>query len=948
MLKINSIARTCVVILVAFTGVSVKADFQKSPNDHREYKAFELANRMQVLVISDPQTDEAAAALGVRIGGASDPDDRAGMAHYLEHMLFLGTKKYPELDGYRSFIEQNGGMTNAYTALDMTNYNFSIDPDYLKSALDRFSQFFFAPLFPQEQLERERAVVHAEYEMRTQRDAIIRWSAMRNVYNPKHPASKFISGTKETLNGDLDADLIEFFEDHYSANLMNFVVLGRESVDELENWVAEMFAGIKDSDAREIELSEPLFSPGQLPALLEIQTLKNNPQLTLMFPVPNLRPYWRESPDGYISNLLGHEGRGSLLSELKERGWADGLYVSPGDAGMNSYTMSVRISLTEDGFNNWQKAGAYVFQYIRKIRAQGIDEWRFSEQKILAEISYRFSEVDDPRNYVTFLASALHKYPRNEILSALYLVENYDPELIIEILGYLRPGNVMAVLTSPNAETDSSTPYIGANYAISAISDETINLWNTEIEDSSDWLPDLNGFLPQSLALKAGEHSEKPERIVARPGYELWHQTDTSFDVPRASFFVSVRSPVAKISAKNSVLLSLFTQGINDSLNEFAYPAMLAGLDYSLYSHSRGLSIRIAGYDDNQNVLLKEIVSAIKSPNFKPERFEQHRKESIREIENSRRDRAYGRTFSDYYSTVLEPFWTEEQELQALEEVSFDDLEQFAEELLEEVFIVALSHGNVLREESIEMGEFVASNLLNPQRVPDVPKSRVLAIADNGPYIRKIAVENDDSAILVYVQGADRSIEERSRFALLSHIIQTPFFSELRSVQQLGYVVFSAHMPVAQVPGIAFVIQSPDVDPEEMEAAISKFLEKFQSDLREYSTEEFEAFRNGLKNAILEKDTTLNDRTERYWTSIDRKEYNFDGREKLVVALDAIEKRSFAKFVGDLLVGNQDSRLIVLGFGKNHGLPDAPLQLAGVHITDLEEFKRSSQFFPAP
>ena len=104
---------------------------------------------MRVLVISDPETDDAAASLAIQIGGGDDPENRAGMAHYLEHMLFLGTEKYPELDSYRAFIEQNGGATNAYTALDLTNYNFSIEPNSLSLLLTDLRNFL-SHLFSQQ------------------------------------------------------------------------------------------------------------------------------------------------------------------------------------------------------------------------------------------------------------------------------------------------------------------------------------------------------------------------------------------------------------------------------------------------------------------------------------------------------------------------------------------------------------------------------------------------------------------------------------------------------------------------------------------------------------------------------------------------------------------------------------------------------------------------------
>ena len=96
----------------------------QSQNDNRHYQAFTLDNKLKVLIISDPETKKAAASLDVFVGSSSDPEDRAGLAHFLEHMLFLGTEKYPDPDEYQTFIAQHGGSRNAFTAREHTNYFF--------------------------------------------------------------------------------------------------------------------------------------------------------------------------------------------------------------------------------------------------------------------------------------------------------------------------------------------------------------------------------------------------------------------------------------------------------------------------------------------------------------------------------------------------------------------------------------------------------------------------------------------------------------------------------------------------------------------------------------------------------------------------------------------------------------------------------------------------------
>ncbi len=941
----HKISRLLILFIGLAVSVTVTASFQKSPNDHREYGAFQLDNQMQVLVISDPETSRAAASLVVRIGAGDDPPHRAGMAHFLEHMLFLGTEKYPELDGFRGFIDQHGGSSNAYTAIELTNYNFRVDADQLEPALDRFAQFFIQPLFPVLQVDRERTVVQAEFEMRAQRDGIRRWSAMRQAYNPKHPSAKFASGNEDTLAGDIREELIQFFEEKYSANLMNLVVLGREPVDQLQTWVEEIFSEVRNNQLVEREISEPLFSPGSLPALLQYKTAKHEPNMTLMFPLYDLDQFWRERPGSYIAHLIGHEGQGSLLSELKEKGWAVGLHAGTGNTGISTHTFTVRVSLTQSGFENWQEVAANIFQYIREIQKRGIEQWRFEESKVLSEIAFRFAELDDPASMVTHLATEINKYPPNELLPALYLVERYAPDLIVDVLERMNPENVLVILAGTTVETNQMTPYLRSEFSIEPLTPTQIADWNTDVVDASHWLPATNPFLPGNLDLVADDESDIPRRIYVSPGFELWHQTDTSFDVPRASFFVTVRSPVTKTSVIDSMLISLYVEAVNEHLNEHVYPALIAGLEFSLYPHSRGFSFRISGFNDNQSVLLERLLDTLKNASFDPSRFEVIRQEMIREIENRRKDTAYHRTISEFYSMVIVPDWTEEEQLQALASISFEDLVEFKARLFERINIVALSHGNVLASSAENMGRMVAS-LVDPEKVVDVQKSKVVKLPEDGPFKRLVEIENADSAISLYIQGADQSVSERAYMSLLSQIVQTPFFSDLRSVQKLGYVVYSYYLPVGRVPGIMFVIQSPDVVPTDMNEAIDKFLNEFpQWFEQEVMDDDFEAYKDGLVGQLLKAHDSLTEKSEIYWTSIDQKEFAFDFREAMAEAIKQIDRESFDQYVNELLLNQSRRRLVVLGYGNNHGLPDELTTDSGMIVTDLEGFKQNLELF---
>lgn len=91
--------------------------------DTLQYRFVTLPNRLRCLLISDPDTEKAAAALDVKIGSMADPLELPGLAHFLEHMLFYASRKYPTEDEYSKFISEHGGHTNAYTASENTNYH---------------------------------------------------------------------------------------------------------------------------------------------------------------------------------------------------------------------------------------------------------------------------------------------------------------------------------------------------------------------------------------------------------------------------------------------------------------------------------------------------------------------------------------------------------------------------------------------------------------------------------------------------------------------------------------------------------------------------------------------------------------------------------------------------------------------------------------------------------
>ena len=146
-------------------------DIIKSKNDKLDYGFKKLSNGLKVLLISDPETKKSSAAMCVNIGSLADKKDEQGLAHFCEHLLFMGNKKYPMEDEYSSYLTKNGGFANASTSEESTLFYFDVSNEAFDGALDRFAYFFISPIFNESSVEREIKAVDNEFTNHLIKDA---------------------------------------------------------------------------------------------------------------------------------------------------------------------------------------------------------------------------------------------------------------------------------------------------------------------------------------------------------------------------------------------------------------------------------------------------------------------------------------------------------------------------------------------------------------------------------------------------------------------------------------------------------------------------------------------------------------------------------------------------------------------------------------------------------
>ncbi|NRP35540.1 Protease 3 precursor [Marinobacterium sp. xm-d-579] len=897
----KSIVSLLFLVFLSLSSI-VGADIIKSLNDTREYRILELDNQLRALLISDMQSDKGAASLNVQVGSSANPPERAGLAHFLEHMLFLGTEKYPEADAYQAFINSNGGSHNAFTAYDDTNYFFDVRAEAFPEALDRFAQFFIAPLFTEAYVDRERNAVHSEYESKRLDDGRRIYVAKKEAMNPEHNWTQFSVGNLDTLENTpenpIRPDLIDFYNRYYSANLMTLVVSAPLSLDELETLVTQRFSKVKNSNATPYSDAVPLFTENEIGREIRIKTLKESRQLTLTFPVPPREGYWKKKPLYFIANQIGYEGKGSLLSYLKDEGLADSVGAWIGIDQPEQSTFDIHIDLTLKGLEQKERVIEAVFSKFELIKQAGVQQSLFDEQALLAMNEFRFQQSSEPIHNVMRLSQMMVDYPEAELIRASYAFDQFDAALINDYLSYMTPDNLVLGLYSQEVETDQQEPRYEIDYSIKTIDSALLERWRRPKSIPALSIKPLNPYIADQFDLLEESQAELPETIFQKGNLTALHKVDVSYKQPRGAINLAILSNKAQPDAAASVANSLLTDMINEQLNEALYDAALAGLNAELYPHLRGLSIKVSGYNQRLDRLLETLLRSLSMP-LQDEALFARLKQNLKEdLANSLKEKPYNRTFALLYQELLNS-WSSKEKLSVIDSITLADLSKQREQLLAESQLKLFIHGNINRKQAELISSTVHSVLSEMKSVKVSPiKAKSLAEAET---TKSISVAHTDSALLLYLQADSDTAQARVETALINELLSTPFYTQLRTEQQLGYVVFSNFLPIGETPGVGLTVQSPTADSQALKQAYSDFLSGWRAGLVAELEQNIDQYRASLRSRIASPSKRLADETERLWREIDRDNLNFDTREQLLTALDHLTPEQILKRADQLL-----------------------------------------------
>ena len=874
-------------LVIIFSSHMEAGTVNKSPADQREYETFFLKNGIEVITVSDPELATSAATLNVGVGAFQDPQEAQGIAHFLEHMIFMGSKKYTSPNEYMEFISQNGGSTNAFTAAEQTSYLFSINSKKFAPALDRLSAAIIEPLFNGTMVEKEINAVNSEWLKNRQTDAFIQQRALALTGNPSHPRVKLGVGNKNTLGTNeeqLLGSLRDFHEKFYSANLMKLVLVGNQSSKELAQLARKYFSKIKNNKVERPVNNISAYREEDLSKEIFIKSKVKSPIFLVEFPIKDNRNLWKSKPNQYITKLINSQEDGSLMVRLQDEGLIQsGRAIFMPAAWGKDGSAFLEYSLTEKGENNKDKILFLTYEFIDLIKSNGIDKAYFDELASINKIQFEDYQSPSALSQAVQFGQRIFDWPSENLIDYAYVTSEFDPDAIKSTLSQLTPERSRIYHIGPDQASDIELQYADGAYRVEPFSAKKLTKFsNLNIALS---LPGPEAIEDeQDSRLTQSNQFKKPTRILEDLGVQVYLSSSQDHQGKDGIMNLVFRSPITSENVKNLVSANILTAAFQrknlriiqraGQRGAFVIPAV-NGVGNSLISMSGRTKRHIQYASDLIDKFIKFEISERSLQDIKKLYADSY--ESISELAVADQLEYHALTI-----TKQAPYlYSQKQFLSALESVTLEDVKEIHKQILESSFIDVYAHGNYNSDQVIEFARSVRNKLgVSSQQTPWHYESEFEVKVGRG-LVKRLEMPKDGVGIIDSYIYPEQSLEVQAQFMLINKIFRTSFFNDLRTNQQVGYIVTSYNETVHDFPTLSMMIVSDNTDLQDLKEKIINFQYGFSAAFEQIDKKTIQGLQRALLEEMTKKPENIFVEASPYISDWQKGDYSFDTADQI-------------------------------------------------------------------
>jgi secreted Zn-dependent insulinase-like peptidase len=850
------------------------------PNEKRIFKAGILPNGLKYVAIEDTTDDSSHISMAIKAGSLEDPtmpnDNYMGLAHFLEHMLFLGSEKFKDKGEsyFEEVIKNSGGSSNAYTGLYETVYFFNILTTNIEKPLEIFSRFFIDPLFNESSVEREINAVNSEHLKNITNDL---WSTRQAIYNLSKKDSginRFTTGTLKTLQSHdfkkLRDRMIQFYNDFYCANNMCLTIQSND-IDKTIRLIETYFSSIQSG---KIGIKTQILCNKFEMKNKEYLLVPTSDEDTIIYfwNVPTFHTFIGNCAPTILDIIVNYNSINNLRYFLKREGLATNIHLQYSEEGI--VTLSVTVTKNTISLADKIKKINSIIQYYFTIIHNLDHLYRYIEKEL--EINYLYDIKINNSELVNRVSVNLHYYDIENVFRGSNIVLYRNLPVLLELCKLLKFNNVN-IIYSTKTILDESYQFKEDIYYFKKFGELKVSYLPKE---SISYNINLDNF-KENLDIKAD--IIKINQIIPREiKFQSWYGGVDHFNEPFVFGFIYLQNNRLVDNIKDSMLTLIASSILNQYIGEMFCFQLNIGytIKISMNSMNGLVTLSIGGLNTKYKEFFNKVLTDIKT--IKPEKIIiDNTIDKIREMLIN--------------ISNMSP-WEYVEYIVGLEKYKYNynnmDMLQMLDKILAHNYInlitkrmkrlvemtclsrVTILYGNIKEFDLIDTSEPIEP-LPIPRQINDITI--------------KHPNKNEKNILVMYtIPCGPFTPKNAAMYIILATLLEQPTYDELRTKGQLGYLVKSLLSYDNSIYSINIKVQS-GLDIKIVENKMSVYIEWFKTYL--YETDSFNTIKESVKGNLLSQPSNMNDLMNQYIGEIENQTYIFNKRELIASEINDISKK---------------------------------------------------------
>lgn len=805
-----------------------------------------MANNLEAIFISDPKITESSASISVGVGSHMDRGTH-GLAHLLEHMLFLGSKSFPKIGEFEEVLSKYSGSNNAFTEGEKTTYYFTVNSAGFERSLDIFSKMFYEPLLDQNYTMKEIEAVNSEFEKNLNSNEWKLNQLIKLFGNPLHPHNGFSTGNLESLNktDSLNRNLNEMFNEYYFASNMKLTILTNSTLDSMQALAIKYFSLIKDKKTNinlygNLQTKEPVFRKSDLGRAVWYKK-SSGADLTIIFSIDSIFQHSKSKPWDYFSYLFRHSGDKSLFSFLKKRKLANKIDSGIYDSFKSFATFRIYVDLTKEGLNQVDFVIKLVFNFINLIKDSPVKKSIFEELQKIYQLNFKFKDLEKDYSSLTAkISNEMFDVDYRNILYDDYDLSVYNEDLIKNFLNNLNPRKAIVIIGSEDDNFPSDyisdgeankEKWFKTEYLIDIIDESKLSALESfpvpfessvnvdggksfKLRQKNEYISNFSDLVKDCRETKDSceldEYDSKkgdltPISYANDINFKVFYKIDKSFKLPKVAIVLKFMSEHFNKNPENNIYANILSNYLEYNLSFIVGDALETGNSMKITSTNDGIYVEIFAFSD----IAEKLINAVSSEIFKfnPDSiiFEEIVEITRKNLNNIQKTSKPFYKNSYYFKKMVRPSYIHYSELLEIlkkNKQNFHDFRTFLEQFKSEMVLTVFIYGSTEAEEVEKMvkdlrGYFPKRRLKETETLEKYNFQAMVGLHREINEMITLQVKNDEEnqlnhAVTNYYQIGLRDYENILYWNIIDKCIGNLFYQILRTQEQLGYVVQSS------------------------------------------------------------------------------------------------------------------------------------------------------------